>query len=137
MVRMAMVDPGAFVRTRDVAESETIPVAFAGKLFGQMVDAGLLRSATGPTGGYQLARATTAITLYDIRAAIDGIADLDACAIGLAVCSQESPCPLHDKWKPLRQGLERYLRATTLSQMVEAVERKEAQAPARPVRARR
>ncbi len=41
-------------------------------------------------------------------------------------CSDEMPCPLHDTFKPIRERIRLYLRATTLQEMALAVRRKRA-----------
>jgi DNA-binding IscR family transcriptional regulator len=42
------------------------------KVLEPMVDAGTLRSVSGPRGGYRLARAPKDITLLDVIEAVDG-----------------------------------------------------------------
>lgn len=125
LARLASEPAGAVVKLRRLAEQEDLPPAFLAKIFGTLVDAGLLRSAKGPTGGYALARRAEQVTLYDVRRVMDGVTDLTSCAVGLARCSDDMPCPLHDSWKPLRQRIERYLEETTLRDMAEALARKD------------
>jgi DNA-binding IscR family transcriptional regulator len=65
-------------------------------------------------------------SLYDIYRAVDGDTYLDACAVGLARCSDETPCPLHERWKPIRERIRTYLESTSLSSMADATRRKQA-----------
>ena len=118
--------PGARVLSREVSENEGIPGPFLGKVFQTLVKGGLLHSTKGPGGGFSLARDPESISLYDIRAVIDGVSDLDACAAGLAECSDDQPCPLHDSWKPIRAQIRSYLENTDLAQMAEASKKKKA-----------
>lgn len=117
-------DDGDLIKLKDVAEAQELPPPFLSSILQRLVMAGLLRSARGPTGGYALERPPEQITLFDIKAAVDGAGELDACAVGLAVCSDEMPCPLHDTWKPIREQIRDYLTGTTLADMAEALERK-------------
>ncbi len=112
---------------KDIAENESIPGPFLGKVFQTLVKAGLLLSSKGPGGGYQLAKAPEEITLYDIYCAIDGGKDLEACAVGLKDCHDGPPCPLHDTWKPIRNSIRQYLETTTLRTMSQAVTDKESE----------
>jgi Rrf2 family protein len=121
MVYLVGRGEGRRVLLKDIAENETIPGPFLGKVFQTLVKAGLLNSAKGPGGGYQLSRAPDAISLFDIYCAIDGGKDLDACAAGLDECSDEQRCPLHESWKPIREGIQQYLTSTTLKDMAQAV----------------
>ena len=115
---------GKRVLLKEIAEGETIPGPFLGKVFQILVKAGLLKSSKGPGGGYELARKPTEITLYDVRTAIDGDKDLDGCAAGLSECTDTQRCPLHDSWKPIRESIKTYLATTTLLDMAQAVEQK-------------
>ncbi len=115
---------GQRVLARDVAEQENIPGPFLGKVFQTLVKGGLLHSTKGPGGGFALARNPEEITLYDIRAVVDGVNDLEECAVGLSDCSDDQPCPLHDSWKPIRTQIVDYLKSTTLREMADATARK-------------
>jgi Rrf2 family transcriptional regulator, iron-sulfur cluster assembly transcription factor len=114
------------VKLRDITEAEDLPSPFLSSILQQLVTAQLLRSSRGPTGGYALKRPPHQITLYDIKAAVDGTAELEACAVGHDRCSDETPCPLHDSWKPIREEIVAYLRKTTLADMATTLDRKRA-----------
>jgi len=102
------------VRLSVISEAQDLPLPYARKICRDMVQIGLLRSARGPRGGYALARPPSEISLLQIRDAVDGTSDLEGCAVGLNPCTDETPCSLHDTWKPLRKRLKRYLEETTL-----------------------
>lgn len=126
MVHLADYAVGTRVLARDVSDKEGIPGPFLGKVFQTLVKAGLLTSSKGPGGGFSLARDPAQITLLDIRAAIDGVRDLEACAVGLAECSDDQRCPLHDSWSPIRDRIKSYLTETTLEDMATATRKKKA-----------
>jgi Rrf2 family protein len=109
------------VKLKEIAEAEDIPAPFLSSILQRLVAAGLIRSARGPTGGYSLVRAPAETTLYDIKEAVDGVTELEECAVGLGPCSDDMPCPLHDTWKPIRRQITEYLRQTTLQQMAQAL----------------
>ncbi len=124
MAYLATRETGQRALAREVAEKENIPGPFLGKVFQTLVKGGLLNSTKGPGGGFSLARDPEEITLYDIRAVVDGVGDLEECAVGLSECSDDQPCPLHDSWKPIRTQIVDYLKATTLREMADATSRK-------------
>jgi len=109
---------------KEIAEAEDVPYYFLSKILQNLARDGFLSSAKGPKGGFQLARPAPEVTLYDIRASVDGVDDLDACAAGLARCNDRMPCPLHESFKPLRERIKTYLQGTDLAAMTAAVERK-------------
>jgi Rrf2 family protein len=129
MTHLASFETGQRVLARDVSSHEKIPGPFLGKIFQTLVRAGLLTSNKGPGGGFALAKKPREITLFDIYQAVDGTTYLDACAVGLAKCSDDVPCPLHDRWKPIRERIRQYLQATSLADMAEATEKKMATLP--------
>jgi Rrf2 family transcriptional regulator, iron-sulfur cluster assembly transcription factor len=126
MTYVAGFEPGTRLLARDISSHEKIPGPFLGKIFQTLVRAGLLKSSKGPGGGFALAKDPEIISLYDIYRAIDGTTYLEACAVGLARCSDEVPCPLHERWKPIRERIRNYLEATSLADMASASRKKRA-----------
>jgi len=124
MTYVAQFEPGTRLLARDISAHEHIPGPFLGKIFQTLVRAGLLKSSKGPGGGFSLAREPEAISLYDIYRAVDGDTYLDACAVGLARCSDDTPCPLHERWKPIRERIRNYLESTSLANMATATRQK-------------
>lgn len=114
------------VKLREISEAEDIPAPFLATVLQRLVAAGLLKSSRGPTGGYSLTRPPSQITLHDIKAAVDGVSDLEECAVGLGRCSDDVPCPLHEAWMPVRKRIREYLKQTSLSQVAEAMNAKRA-----------
>ena len=79
----------------------------------------------GRQGGFRLARAAEEIHLIEIIQAIDGpLKDCNACVSGLATCSDTAPCPLHERFKPIREQLKAFMHDTTLADMGDAIETK-------------
>jgi Rrf2 family iron-sulfur cluster assembly transcriptional regulator len=118
--------PDALVQLKEIARHEHIPAPFVGKILQALVRADILRSVRGPYGGYGLARAPEAITLFMIVAAVDGTKQLDSCAVGLGLCSNDTLCPLHDAFTPVRASIRAYLERTTLADMKGALAGKRA-----------
>jgi len=65
-----------------LAEETGVPLPTAQKLMGRLASAGLLRSARGTGGGFQLAREPGGISLADIIEAVEG-------PIAMTVCVDE------------------------------------------------
>ena len=111
-------------QAREIAAAENIPAPVLGKILQELVRKGLLESRRGPGGGFRLARRPELITLRDVVAALDGLDQFLECAVGLASCDDDAPCPLHDTWKGLRSQLLTYLETTNLAAMASAILRK-------------
>ena len=126
LTHLAGQPPDGFRQLRDIARAEGIPGAFLGKILQDLVRGRLLNSSKGPRGGYALARRPAAITLLAVKEVVDGTADLEGCASGLGRCSDDMPCPQHERFKPLRVAIKRYLVTTTVADMSQALAEKRA-----------
>jgi Rrf2 family protein len=125
LTHLAQQPTGELTMLSEIAATQNLPRAFLGKILKDLVHTGMLRSARGPTGGYSLAREPAAISLLEIKEAIDGRGDLERCAVGLSPCSDNAPCPLHDTYKPLRTAITTYLQDTTLAGLTAGLSEKQ------------
>ncbi len=116
--------PGGVARAQEIAAAEDIPLPILSKVLQDLARDGLLKSRRGPGGGFRLARPPEHISLRDVVAAIDGTEDFYRCAAGLAGCTEEAPCPLHDMWKRFREQLMVSLETSTLDSMAKVVKKK-------------
>jgi DNA-binding IscR family transcriptional regulator len=46
----------------------------------------------------------------------------DDCVLGLKVCSDETACPMHVRWKPIKEKVVSMLNEQTLEKLAEAVQ---------------
>ncbi len=106
------------VRGEDIAREEDLPQPFLSKILKILSSRGILHSVRGPGGGFRLARASTEISLLDIVEAIDGLSQFDECALGCKTCQDDNPCPLHNSWKDMRQGLREYLGKSSVADLL-------------------
>lgn len=69
---LALAPPEVAVPAARLAEFHGIPAAYLSKILQSLSAAGIVEAVPGRRGGYRLARATTAITLLDVVAAVEG-----------------------------------------------------------------
>jgi Rrf2 family protein len=86
------------VMSRQIAKALQVPEPFLAKILQQLSKRGLLRSFKGRGGGFVLARPAREIYLAEVVEAVEGPSFGEGCILGLAECSAESPCHLHDQW---------------------------------------
>ena len=77
-----------------------------------------------PSGGISLARPASQVTLYDVVRATDGAGMFRHCLVGLAECSDATPCPVHSFWKQARAVLEQHLEAQSVADLARAMAQK-------------
>lgn len=106
---------GKRVKIGDIAKNSDTPVAFTAKILGLLTKNNIVLSQTGPNGGFYIElNQMNEIKLGDIVTAIDGDTIYRGCALGLKECNNEAPCPIHDKFIKVREGLRRVLDTTTV-----------------------
>ena len=83
-----------------------------------MVKAGIIDSVKGVNGGFYIQKKRIASTfLVEIVNAIDGDTVFNGCGLGLSQCSEDHPCPVHDKFKSIREELAKMLETTNLEEL--------------------
>lgn len=114
---LAMEAPSGAASARAIAERYGIPVELLAKVLQQLARGGFVAAQKGAHGGYQLARASTEISLADVVQAIDGPLAVTACAPGDDRCAQFAACTVRDPLWRLRERIVGVLRTTTLAEM--------------------
>ena len=112
------------VGVKDIAKAIDSPEPFTGKIMQQLSKSGLIKSVKGPSGGFWIGieeRKTT--NLKDIVTVIDGDKLYTNCGLGLKMCNDENPCPVHYEYKELREALIKMHTETTLDDLAEKLER--------------
>jgi Rrf2 family protein len=109
------------VATRQIAREKKIPPSFLAKIVSQLSLVGLLQTSRGATGGVQLSRTPSLITLLEVIEAIDGTILLNDC-VGRNSCSMQDGCPAHPIFCQIREELVDRLKNVTFEDMVQMLE---------------
>jgi Rrf2 family transcriptional regulator, iron-sulfur cluster assembly transcription factor len=117
MTFLALQPAGKLSGAREIAQAENIPMQFLWKILQNLARRKLVRSFKGVRGGYQLARSGDDISVDDVVRAADESSTAQGCVLGLASCSEETPCPLHHTWKGIREQLVHMLEQTTVAEL--------------------
>jgi len=110
-----------------IAKEANVPSPFLSKIFLQLKNNGILKSTKGPGGGYTLAKKPTDITLKDIAAILDRpLESKDDCILGLSVCMDEHPCPMHNEWQTFKTDIDSKLKSLTIDELHQKIKEKRA-----------
>lgn len=102
----------------DIAREIGSPEAFTAKILQALVRNNIVNSLKGPHGGFGIDKQQLPkVKLSQIVYAIDGDSIYKGCGLGLPECSEKEPCPVHDKFKNIRQQLKRMLETTNLLEL--------------------
>jgi Rrf2 family protein len=106
---------------KEISKAINSPEAFTAKILQDLVKNDLLTSVKGPNGGFHLRGDASKIFLSEIGPSIDGDMIFTGCALGLETCSEEHPCPVHHKFKAVRDHLTGMLMTTSLKDVADRV----------------
>ncbi|NCT17144.1 MAG: transcriptional regulator [Flavobacteriaceae bacterium CG_4_8_14_3_um_filter_34_10] len=107
----------------EIAKAIDSPVAFTAKILQQLAKNKIVQSSKGPNGGFSIsAEAMETFKLKDIVIAIDGDAIFTECGLGLKKCDENSPCPIHHKFKSIRAEIIDMLETTSLKYLSKQLE---------------
>lgn len=110
---------GASMTAKAVCRQAGIPEASMRKIFQGLVQSGVLAAAPGRSGGYHLNQDPSRISVRRLIEVIDGPHTFDQCILGLSVCRDDAPCPLHPTWRNAKQRLLATLETLTLQDLME------------------
>jgi Rrf2 family transcriptional regulator, iron-sulfur cluster assembly transcription factor len=106
------------VSLKDVAEAIESPAAYTSKILQKLSRFNIINSDKGPNGGFSMdSDQLEKVTLSFIVRAIDGDSIYCGCGLGLAECSENVPCPIHNQFKIIRDDLKKMLETTTVQNL--------------------
>lgn len=118
LIDLAQHHGQGLTQTAEIAARQRIPETYLEQLLATLRKAGLLRSVRGPSGGHELSRSPSEVSLGDILDALEGLAAPAAC-MGDGVCTVFSNCVLQDVWLELAESYQRIIHGITLEQLVQ------------------
>ena len=109
---------GKRVSLKDIAKTIDSPEAFTAKILQQLSRYGIIDSVKGPSGGFSISEEKLqSLKLSHVVKAIDGDSIFTGCGLGLKECSEKQPCPVHHKFKIVRNELRSMLENTSIKEL--------------------
>lgn len=99
-----------------LAEQTKVPRRYLHKVLQDLVAAGLVRSRSGPGGGYSLTRPADSISILDVVNAVAPLERIRHCPLGLP--SHTSLCPLHQELDKAYAATEEAFSRVTIGELV-------------------
>lgn len=109
-------EPHAALSADHLAEHTQVPRRYLHKVLQDLVRAKLVRSQSGPGGGYALARVPKRITILDVVNAVAPLERIRRCPLGLT--SHTRLCPLHRELDNVYAATQQALSRVTIAQLV-------------------
>ncbi|WP_146403952.1 Rrf2 family transcriptional regulator [Planctomycetes bacterium CA13] len=101
-----------------LAEQTKVPRRYLTRVLQDLCAAGLVKSRSGPRGGYELIHATNKVTILDIINTVAPIARIKKCPLGLK--THTHLCPLHAELDRAYEATEKAFAGVTIQDLVES-----------------
>lgn len=122
LIYIATQPRGEPILNRKVAEYLGVPTAYLAKIMQSLCKGNLLYSYRGRQGGFCLREGGEKTDLMQIVTLIEGTGFTENCVLGLKICSDETACPVHSKWKPIKEKIVAMMHEHTLERLAFAVQ---------------
>lgn len=109
-------EPGKAESADHLAETTKVPRRYLHKVLQDLVKHGLVKSQSGPGGGYSLARQADEVTILDVVNAVAPLERIRECPLGLK--SHTSLCPLHKELDKTYAATEAALARVKIAQIL-------------------
>jgi Rrf2 family protein len=107
--------------TVEIAKEIEAPPFFTAKILQRLVRAGFVESLKGKGGGFFFDPAKPDLKLETLISAIEGDRSFSGCGFGLKHCSDDNPCPMHDKYAPIRDKIKRLVSEESVQSLAKKV----------------
>ena len=111
--------------TAEIAKEIEAPPFYTAKILQRIVRIGLLESLKGKGGGFFFDNNKPDLPLVKLITATEGDKSFSGCGFGLKHCDENNPCPLHEKYAPIRNSINKLVSEETVQSLAEKVYKKE------------
>ena len=118
LVILAALPEGQYLGAAEIAQQIAAPKNYLGKLLKVLTAQGLLQSQKGKGGGVRLVRPPAQITLWEVMAPFEKVSRWEGCFLGHPLCSDSTGCPVHPRWKKVRDAYLEFLQQTTIADLL-------------------
>ena len=100
----------------EVCQHIGAPLHFTAKIMQTFTRKQIVNSQKGVNGGFYLDSSQRKKSLKEIVEAIDGGKIFTGCGLGLKICSEKKPCPLHEEFKLIRKKIQLMMESKTIGE---------------------
>lgn len=109
---------GNRVGIKEISAGIDSPEYFIAKILQDLSRKGYVQSAKGPNGGFYMSAENLETSIAKIVKEMDGDKIFSGCGLGLKLCSEDYPCPIHDDFKHIRKQISEMLENSKISLFV-------------------
>lgn len=106
----------------EIAKAIDSPKSFTAKILQLLTkDNKVVSSVRGPNGGFFLTEKARRLPVHAILEAMGEDEILKKCVLGLKLCSEIQPCPMHNQYKPLKLQLIKLFETKTIQALADEI----------------
>jgi Rrf2 family protein len=89
----------------EIAKEIETPQFYMAKILQRLAKQGLVQSAKGKGGGFYFDKDKPDLPLKEVIQFTEGTEFFNSCAFGLKKCSDDNPCPMHERYALIRESI--------------------------------
>ena len=101
----------------EIAKAIDSPQHFTAKILQFLSRGNVISSVKGPNGGFFITAEQKQLPVRAVLRALNEDTILEKCVLGLNNCSETKPCPMHEKYKVIKQQLIQLFESKTIDQL--------------------
>lgn len=106
----------------EIAKAIDSPQSFTAKILQLLTrDNKVVSSVRGPNGGFFLTEKAKKLPVHAILEAMREDEVLKKCVLGLKLCSETQPCPMHTQYKSIKQQLIKLFETKTIQALANEI----------------
>lgn len=106
----------------EIARAIDSPKSFTAKILQQLTSGNkIVSSARGPNGGFYITEKSKKLPVRSILSAMGEDEKLEKCVLGLKLCSEITPCPMHAQYKLIKPQLIKLFEAKTIQNLADEI----------------
>jgi Rrf2 family iron-sulfur cluster assembly transcriptional regulator len=104
----------------EIARAIDSPKSFTAKILQLLTkDNKVVSSVRGPNGGFYITKESQKLPVLAILAAVNEDEVLKKCVLGLKLCSEVEPCPMHAEYKIIKKQLNQLFGKKTIKHLAD------------------
>jgi Rrf2 family protein len=103
--------------TDEIAREIEAPRFYTAKILQRLVRMSFVMSLKGKGGGFFFNQKKPELTIKKLINATEGSKIITGCGFGLKNCSEDNPCPLHEKYAPIREAIKKLVSTETIQSL--------------------
>ena len=101
----------------EISREIEAPRFFTAKILQRLVRMGFLMSLKGKGGGFFFDKEKPDLTIKELIATTEEDKIITGCGFGLKNCTPDNPCPIHERYAPIRDAIEDLVTSETIKSL--------------------